>query len=100
MAHSRRILIIDDNRDIHEDFQKIFRTLGDESNSRFDQLENALFGEEGTIQPARNSSLMGVSLDSAYQGEEGVQMAIQATETGSPSALPTSWKRCLQAGGK
>src|SRR2546423_4078426 len=87
MAHSRRILIIDDNRDIHEDFQKIFRTLGDESNSRFDQLENALFGEEGTIQPARNSSLMGVSLDSAYQGEEGVQMAIQATETGSPYLL-------------
>jgi two-component system, sensor histidine kinase and response regulator len=87
MAHSRRILIIDDNRDIHEDFQKIFRTLGDETNSRFDQLETALFGEEANIQPPRNSPLLGVSLDSAYQGEEGVQMVIQAAESGAPYLL-------------
>ncbi len=87
MAHSRRILIIDDNRDIHEDFQKIFRTLIEESTTRFDQLETALFGEEPVPQPVRNSPLMGVSLDSAYQGEEGVQMVIQAAEAGAPYLL-------------
>jgi two-component system, sensor histidine kinase and response regulator len=80
---SRRILVIDDNRDIHQDFQKIFRALREES-AGFDQLESALFGSETSRQPARNGPLFGVQLESAYQGEEGVQMAVQAALGGNP----------------
>src|SRR5438874_2315696 len=83
---SRRILVIDDNRDIHQDFQKIFRALKEEP-SGFDQLETALFGSEIIKPAARNSALIGVTLDSAYQGEEGVQMATQAALSGQPYLL-------------
>ena len=83
MTSSNQILIIDDNRDIHQDFQKIFRTLRDES-AGLDQLESALFGGEANRQPTRKGPLVGVHLDSAYQGEEGVQMAVQAALDGSP----------------
>jgi two-component system sensor histidine kinase/response regulator len=83
---SRRILVIDDNRDIHQDFQKIFRSLHEES-SGFDQLETALFGTEVAKPPPRHCSLVGVTLDSAYQGEEGVQLAVQAALTGNPYLL-------------
>ena len=62
MTSSRRILVIDDNRDIHQDFQKIFRALREEP-SGFDQLETALFGSEVTKPGARNSALVGVTLN-------------------------------------
>jgi signal transduction histidine kinase/two-component SAPR family response regulator len=83
---SRRILVIDDNRDIHQDFQKIFRSLGGDP-SGFDELESDLFGSDLGKQTARNNPLLGVALDSAYQGEEGVQMATQAALSGSPYLL-------------
>jgi len=83
---SRKILVIDDNRDIHQDFQKIFRVLRDES-ARFDELESSLFGCEAKNSPVRNSPLLGVQLESAHQGEEGVQMAFQAASSGNPYLL-------------
>ena len=86
MTSSRRILVIDDNRDIHQDFQKIFRTLKEES-AGFDQLESTLFGEEVSKHAARSSPLAGTTLDSAYQGEEGVQMATAAAASGNPYLL-------------
>jgi len=79
-------LVIDDNRDIHQDFQKIFRTLKEES-AGFDQLESTLFGEEVSKHAARSSHLAGTTLDSAYQGEEGVQMATAAAASGNPYLL-------------
>jgi two-component system sensor histidine kinase/response regulator len=86
VTSSRRILVIDDNRDIHQDFQKIFRALREEPTG-FDQLESALFGSEAIKPDGRNNALVGVTLDSAYQGEEGVQMAIQAALSGQPYLL-------------
>jgi two-component system sensor histidine kinase/response regulator len=83
---SRRILVVDDNRDIHHDFQKIFRSLSDEATS-LDQLEDALFGGARTKKATRENTLVGVTLDSAYQGEEGVQMAVAAAEAGNPYLL-------------
>jgi signal transduction histidine kinase len=85
MIANRKILIIDDNREIHRDFRKIFRTLQGES-SEIDELENALFGVE-TVQNATRSPLLGVTLDSAYQGEEGVIMAINAADRREPYLL-------------
>jgi signal transduction histidine kinase len=80
---SRKILVIDDNRDIHEDFHKIFRSLQEEP-SGFDQLETALFGSGTPKQNSRHCPLVGVTLDSAYQGEEGVQMAVGAARAAHP----------------
>ncbi len=85
MSTLRRILIIDDNRDIHRDFGKIFQGLQADS-TQIDALESALFGTE-TPQNNPRSPLANVALDSAYQGEEGAQMAIEAAQSSDPYLL-------------
>lgn len=66
-----RILVIDDNRTIHEDFRKIF-TSGAAS-SGLESAELALLG--GTAAQADEASF---EIDSAFQGEEGFNKARQA----------------------
>ena len=85
MNVNRKILIIDDNRDIHGDFRKIFKGRQVEA-TEFDQLENDLFGVESAPITTR-SPLLGVTLSSAYQGEEGAAMAIEAAKTAEPFLL-------------
>ena len=82
---SQKILIVDDNGDIHQDFTKIFQSLRHES-SPVDQLEDELFGAETSIAASENP-LSQVQLESAYQGEEGVRMALDAAERGDPYLL-------------
>jgi len=72
-----RILIIDDNPAIHEDFRKI---LGDRpEDSGFSQAKSGLFGGPAPGRP-RNR----FDLDSAFQGAEGIEMARAAVEAGKP----------------
>jgi diguanylate cyclase (GGDEF)-like protein len=74
-----RILIVDDNRAIHEDFRKVLR--GDEADANLDALHEALFGAGGAAPPRS------FELDSAYQGDEALQMARKARTEGRPYAL-------------
>jgi two-component system, sensor histidine kinase and response regulator len=75
-----RILIIDDNRSIHNDFQKI---LADEATAgKVQAMEAALFGEPVV---ARRS--VRFELSSAYQGEEGFEMAQAAVADDRPYAM-------------
>lgn len=75
-----RILVVDDNRAIHEDFRKIFET--GRGPTALSSSELALFGEaEGaSVTPA-------LQVDSAYQGEEALGMVRQALEQQRPYAL-------------
>jgi predicted signal transduction protein with EAL and GGDEF domain len=77
---NRRVLVVDDNRAIHEDFIK---TLGAESGSHdeIDALEKELFG--GTRQSSRNA----FEITSAYQGAEGLELVRAARKSGEPFAL-------------
>jgi signal transduction histidine kinase len=77
----RRILIIDDNPSIHQDFRKIL-TAGDSAVS-LDALEAAIFGSS---QP-KGKGEYSFEVDSASQGEEGVQRVREAAEAGQPYAL-------------
>ncbi|MGC9944547.1 MAG: hybrid sensor histidine kinase/response regulator, partial [Verrucomicrobiota bacterium] len=63
---NRRILVIDDNRAIHEDFRKILSPAST-TGSALDASESALFGSATCS--ARHTSF---AMDSAYQGQEGV----------------------------
>lgn len=81
----QRILIVDDNQSIHEDFEKIFASLR-QSNSPVDELENDLFGTQAPEVPSGNP-LSKITLDSAFQGEEGVRMALDAAAQGRPYVL-------------
>jgi diguanylate cyclase (GGDEF)-like protein len=74
-----RILIVDDNRAIHEDFRRVLRGDGDDAD--LDALHEQLFGGGGAA-PARS-----FELDSAYQGDEALEMARTARGAGRPYAL-------------
>ena len=77
---NRRILIIDDNHAIHEDFVRILRGK-DEAQTGLDDLEAELFGTKPVA--------AGVTFElvSAYQGEEGVAQVEAALKAGKPFAL-------------
>jgi signal transduction histidine kinase/AmiR/NasT family two-component response regulator len=75
-----RILIVDDNRSIHGDFQKI---LADERTSaQANPLETALFGEAADPPQA-----VRFELNSAYQGQEGFEMVRRAVAEDRPYAM-------------
>ncbi|HEY3731144.1 MAG TPA: EAL domain-containing protein [Steroidobacteraceae bacterium] len=69
---SRRILIVDDNRAIHDDFGKILLTP--ESDRQLQDLEDDLFGETSV---ARQTPI-DFRLDSAYQGNDALSMVQQS----------------------
>ncbi len=77
---SYRVLIVDDNRNIHEDFTKVLiRPAGPE----ISDLEAEIFGEA----PAAPAPFAEFKIDSAYQGEEGVEKIARAKAEGNPYAL-------------
>jgi two-component system sensor histidine kinase/response regulator len=84
-AATRRLLIIDDNKDIHADFRKVFEGLRGGGSASIDQLEADLFGGDAKAEiSAANDPLLQVEVHSAYQGEDGVKMAIEAARRGQP----------------
>jgi diguanylate cyclase (GGDEF)-like protein len=79
--HNYHVLVIDDNKAIHEDYQKIL----DSSHSSSDaaSMEDALFGEAA----AHPASSISFRIDSAFQGQEGLEMVVKARESGDPYAV-------------
>ena len=75
-----RLLVVDDNRAIHDDFKKIL-SPGLEL-KQLDQIEADLFGKTIEV-PARQD----FDIDSAYQGEEGLACVQQALAAGQPYSL-------------
>jgi predicted signal transduction protein with EAL and GGDEF domain len=80
VEQNRRILVVDDNRAIHEDFRKI---LGRASSARdeLDALDAELFGT-----PAESAD-EGFELDSAFQGEEAIEKVRAARAAARSYAL-------------
>jgi signal transduction histidine kinase len=76
----RRVLVIDDNPAIHEDFQKILATP--EGSTSLDALESVLFGA-----PQTRSGPYHFEVDTASQGEEGVKLVREALRDGRPFAV-------------
>src|SRR4051812_32703359 len=78
---NRRLLLIDDNRAIHEDFLKIF-SVGLESAVALAASEAALFGDS-TVTATRPT----FQVDFASQGEEGAGMVLGARAAQQPYAM-------------
>jgi two-component system, NtrC family, sensor kinase len=81
-GRNRRILVVDDNREVHRDFRKVLcperlATL------ELDALTQALFGEPQTRADREPS----FTIDSAYQGQEALERATESLRTGRPYAL-------------
>jgi signal transduction histidine kinase/DNA-binding response OmpR family regulator len=78
---NRRVLIIDDNHSIHDDFRKIL-SPSDQMGAAIAAAEMKLFGSP--INPSRQTRF---EVDSAYQGQEGLLLVKQAREGGRPYAV-------------
>jgi len=79
----KRILIIDDSEAIHLDFRRILcpERVRD---SELDQLEDSIFGE---VPSSRSTGLEPFEVDSAFQGQEGLEKVKEAQAHGRPYAL-------------
>ena len=78
---SYRILVIDDNRAIHEDFRKILCPPSADTTA-LGEAEAKLFDE-----PTRARQSAVFEIDSAYQGEEGLKRVRQSLQSGRPYAI-------------
>jgi len=82
-AFDHRILLIDDNAAIHGDFRKVLGAEAEDSAlTELAVLEAGLFGEARKV-PTRPN----FEIDSAYQGQQGVEMARSAIAAGRPYAM-------------
>lgn len=76
---NRRILIVDDTASIHADFRKIL-CVDANSHASLDSIEETLFGNA----PAVRQTFV---LDSAYQGQEALELVNKALVANTPYAL-------------
>jgi len=79
---NRRILIIDDNESIHQDFRNILRSAEDVSD---DLAESKAALLECETAPTQQKDTF--IIDSAHQGKEGLQMVCRAIEENHPYAM-------------
>ena len=82
-ATNHRVLIIDDNEAIHDDFRKILGAV--QENSELDDLEAHLFGTP--TDTAANDAKITFDLSFATQGQEGYDMVVRSIEEEKPYAL-------------
>ena len=80
-ASNNRILVVDDNPAIHDDFRKV---LGSGRAPQADLIaaEAALFGDETTTAVSAH-----FEIDSAFQGQEGLLKVEQALDSKKPYAM-------------
>lgn len=77
----RRILVIDDNESIHDDFRKIFSSNAEQEGA-LSAAESALFGDTTS-----HSTRPVFQIDYATQGKEGLALVELACEKNSPYAV-------------
>ena len=79
-VQNRRILLIDDNKAIHEDFRKILTRP--KTGNALAEAEAALFGDE-----EKQLDLPEFQIDSAFQGQEGLDLIEKSLAEGRPYAM-------------
>jgi signal transduction histidine kinase/chemotaxis response regulator CheB len=79
---NRRILIVDDNRAIHDDFRKILAPMPAAAAMRLAEQEREFF--ETPAMPTFNAAF---EIDSAFQGQEALRRVEQAVAAKRPYAL-------------
>ena len=79
---NNRILIIDDNPAIHQDFRKILGPADAALAKELDAAEASLFGDRVDTERTGN-----FQIDSAFQGQEGLEKVRVAFAEGKPYAV-------------
>ena len=78
---NQRILVIDDSESIHKDFRTILGST-DADTSNLNGAKAAIFDEVSD-----SSEQIGFEVDSAFQGQEGLEKVRQALHEGRPYAM-------------
>jgi two-component system sensor histidine kinase/response regulator len=78
--HNHRILVIDDNQAIHEDFKKILNQKADDNGLAEDDA--VMFGETNS-----KIELPHFEIDSAFQGRDGLVLIEKSLQEGRPYAM-------------
>jgi len=79
---NHRILVVDDNNSIHADFREILCPGNSAKTTAANELEAAIFGD----QPQATGQIA-FEMDSAYQGEEALEMVKRSLEEKRPYAM-------------
>ena len=94
MEQNKRILIVDDNPSIHEDFKKILPAASDDhrddERDELNALYDQVFGEtnpEAAGDEALDRDVTGYELSHALQGQDALEMIREAELEGRPFAL-------------
>ncbi|MEP6936445.1 MAG: ATP-binding protein, partial [Chthoniobacterales bacterium] len=77
-----RILVIDDNPAIHDDFRKILRASGSTLKDELNEFDAVLFGKA-----ANSTREIIFQIDSAFQGQEGLEKVRTAAGEGRPYSM-------------
>ena len=80
---NRRILVVDDNEAIHSDFRKVLCGQANPS-AALQTARDALFGE---LPPEKDVLHQPYEIDSAFQGQQALEMVVQAIRDGRPYAM-------------
>jgi len=81
LDRNRRILVIDDNKSIHDDFRKIL-SPDEATRAALSVAELELFGD-----PVNEEQQNQFKIDSAYQGDEGVMQVEEALVAKRPYSM-------------
>ena len=81
----QRLLVIDDNEAIHEDFHKILQPAV--TASPLSGLEEEFFGEQELRKESPGSAQLSFKIDSAYQGQQAAALVHSAVTEGHPYAV-------------
>jgi len=78
---TRKILVVDDNQAVHEDYRKVLEPQLDEG--KLDEMESLLFGD---TQPKKVERCR-FAIDSAYQGEDGLKLVEESLVAKAPYSV-------------
>ncbi|MDH5738305.1 MAG: hybrid sensor histidine kinase/response regulator, partial [Gammaproteobacteria bacterium] len=81
---NRRVLLIDDNAAIIEDFRKV---LTFDNDSELSNLSDRLFGTAGTEKKKAQQPHPVFQVDAALRGEDGYEMVAKGVASGQPYAM-------------
>ena len=82
-TNGSRILVVDDNQAVHEDYRKVLEAPRDDG--LLDEMECLLFDGASSQQPQVPN--FDYQIDSAFQGDEGLELVKKSLADDSPYAI-------------
>ena len=83
LADTKRVLVVDDNQAVHEDYRKVLESKRDQS--LLDEMESLIWGDAAESTPKPQGC--NFQIESAHQGEEGLKLVKDSLESNNPYSV-------------